>query len=192
MGFVGADSMTTQINAETAIALANHTVMATNAWREFFQVDGSFPLDLQAAMTVVASQTYSHAGTAKTMQTYEAVQKMIDGGRSAAESRLRDLVAARYLKQVTNEDNAKIQHWRLYSPVVREKLAKLAALLRIIMEVVQEQLRNPTDPLAGRCLLPSEYKHVYFNIVGNRQERLDPSLVSDVHVEESADVASIL
>lgn len=184
--------MTTQINADTAIVLANYTVMATNAWREFFQLDGSFPLDLQAAMTVVASQTYSHAGTAKTMQTYEAVQKMIDGGRSAAESRLRDLVSARYLKQVTNEDNAKIQHWRLYSPQVREDLAKLATLLRIIMDVVQEQLKSPTNPLAGQCLLPPEYKHVYFNIVGNRQERLEPSVVSYIPAEESPDISSIL
>ena len=183
--------MTTQINAETAIVLANYTVMATNAWREFFLLDGSFPLDLQAAMTVVASQTYSHAGTAKTMQTYEAVQKMIDGRRSAAQSRLRDLVGARYLKQVTNEDNAKIQHWRLHSPKVREDLAKLATLLLIIMDVVQEQVANPTDPLAGQSLLPSEYRHVYFNIVGNREERLSPSPVSFVHAEESGDISSI-
>lgn len=155
------------VEAATAIMLVNPGQMETRAWRLVFDA-AKFPLDSQIALSIVAAQSYTHAGTSRTMQFYKALALWLGKSVGAAE-RLARRLEGQFLSQTQNQDRGTVHHWHLKNSEVRDALARFAELKRTIHRVVELQLMNPDDPESGKDLLPET---VYFNIVANRHDAL--------------------
>ncbi|MFG1481048.1 hypothetical protein V5F53_20710 [Xanthobacter sp. V4C-4] len=154
------------VDARTAILLVNSGQMETRAWRHVLGMT-KVPLATQVMISIVAAQNYSHAGTGRTMQLYEAAEKWLCRSRSAVERLARKLENV-FIVQRQSEDQGNVHHWHLKGPEIRDALAQLAELKLVIGRVVALQAENPDDPYIGRELLPTG---VYFNIVANRHAR---------------------
>lgn len=69
-----------------------------------------------------------------------------------------------------------------FSPGVQEKLAKYSALELKIIEVVNAQLANPTDPTAGDDLVVSD---IYFNVIAPQNRRLANKAITEKRDEKT-------
>lgn len=152
-----------RVSAETAIELVNRHQMQTLAWRLVFE-EQKFPLAEQITLIVVASQSYTQDGNAPTTATRKALALYLEVSEATADRKLRD-IERKYLRQDQNEQNHKVYHWRLKDLKVAQKLDVLAVLHRKIEKVILAQLADPTNPDAGREIVPAS---IYFNVVANR------------------------
>ena len=152
-----------RVSAETAITLTNFDQMKTRAWRLIFEEE-AFPLVDQIVLIVVASQSFTWEGYAPTTMTSKALTLFLEVSKPTADRKIRDL-EGQYLVQDKSEENHKVYHWRLKDLPTAQKMEVLADLQRKIADVVLAQLADPTNPEAGKELVPEP---VYFNVVANR------------------------